>query len=230
MTTEEPSAPETRASTTAGEPRSRDRLQPIRQGGGAVSVAQQPPGPPLATGGPGSPDSFEPPPGVPRHRSTYLDHLPGIYSENDFLARFLLIFESVLGPIERTVGNLPYYFDPALTPEGFLEWLGSWLGLVLDERWPEERRRELIASAGELYRWRGTQRGLAHYIRLYTGIEPEITGPTLAEVTAARNRAYTFTVRLRQPAGATIDLEVVEAIIDAEKPAFAAATLEIAPA
>ncbi len=230
MTTEETSAPETRATTAAAEPRTRDRLQPIRQGGGAVSVAPPPAGPPLAAAGPGSPDGFEPPPGVPPHRSTYLDHLPGIYSENDFLGRFLLVFESVLSPVERTIGNLHYYFDPALTPEGFLDWLGSWLGLVLDERWPEERRRELVASAGELYRWRGTRRGLAHYIRLYTGIEPEITGPTLAGATAARNRAYTFTVRLRPPAGMTIDPEVVEAIIDAEKPAFAAATLEITPA
>ncbi len=224
MTTEEPGAggPGARVDTRTG-----GRLQPIRQGGGPLAAAPPPAGPPLAPAGPGQPGDFEPPPGVPRGRSSYLDHLPGIYSEDDFLGRFLLIFESVLGPVERTVGNLHHYFDPALTPEGFLDWLGSWLGLVLDERWPEERRRALVGAAGELYRWRGTRRGLAHYIRLYTGIEPEITEPALADVTAARNRAYTFTVRLRLPRGTTVDREVVDAIIDAEKPAFAAATLEV---
>ena len=100
-------------------------------------------------------------PGVPSDRSSYLNYLPGIYRESHFLGRFLLIFESILGPIERTVDNLPYYFDPELTPPECVAWLGSWLGLVLDERWPEERRRGLIGSAVELYQWRGTRRGLS---------------------------------------------------------------------
>ncbi|MCE7928757.1 MAG: phage tail protein [Chloroflexi bacterium CFX7] len=227
MTTEEPGSGVDRMAGVASESGARGRMQPVRQGGGPIVAAPPPAGPPLAAAGTGQPDGFEPPPGVPRYRSSYLDHLPGIYSEDDFLGRFLLIFESILGPVERTVGNLHHYFDPDLTTESVLDWLGSWLGLVLDERWPEERRRALVAAAGELYRWRGTRRGLAHYIRLYTGVEPEISEPSRAEVSAARNRAYTFTVRLRLPRGATIDQEVVEAIIDAEKPAFAAATLEV---
>lgn len=206
-------------------------FEPLREGsGGSVVAAGPPPGPPALTAEGGPPGGFAPPPGVPRYRSSYLDHLPGIYSESDFLGRFLLIFESILGPIERTVDNLPQYFDPRITTEAVLPWLGSWLGLVLDERWPEDRRRDLVASAASLYRWRGTRRGLAAYIRTYTGVEPEISEPSLAEVTAARNRACTFTVRLRLPRGANIDRDVVEAIIDAQKPAFAAATLEIVQA
>ena len=51
-------------------------------------------------------------PGVPQWRSTYLDYMPGIYDGSDFLGRFLLIFESILGPLDRTVGNIHHYFDP----------------------------------------------------------------------------------------------------------------------
>jgi phage tail-like protein len=191
------------------------------------SLAAVPPGPPppnVAAGRPGPPGGgWSQPPGVPRQRSSYLDHLPGIYSESDFLARFLLIFESVLGPIDRTVGNLHHYFDPGLAPRDFVDWLGQWLGFVFDERWPEERRRELVRAAGDLYRWRGTARGLTAYIRAATGITPEVVeGP-------AGGGPFRFTVRLRLANPAAVDRSLVEAIIEAEKPAFAACTLELLP-
>jgi phage tail-like protein len=167
------------------------------------------------------------PPGAATGRSSYLDYLPGIYSGNDFLARYLLIFETIFEPVSRTVANIPDYFDPNIAPSDVLPWLGSWLGLVLDERWPDARRRELIRSAAHLYRWRGTRRGLEEFIRVYTGIVPEITEPTLSEISASRDLAFRFTVRLTVPAGAELDRDLLEQIIDLEKPAFAAGTLEI---
>lgn len=169
-------------------------------------------------------------PGVPEWRSTYLDYLPGIYDGSDFLGRFLLIFESVLGPIDRTVGNLHHYFDPDVAPAEMLPWLGAWVGLVLDRRWPEARRRDLIRGAAELYRWRGTRRGLSTFVRLYSGITPEIVEPTSGEVAADRTRAFGFTLRMRVPAGQTVDRGMLQLIIDIEKPAFAACTLDIVPA
>lgn len=167
------------------------------------------------------------PPGAATGRSSYMDYLPGVYNGNTFLARYLLIFESIFGPIERTVANIPHYFDAGLAPSDVLPWLGSWLGLALDERWPDARRRELIASAAELYRWRGTRRGLSEFIRLYTGITPEITEPTLSEVSSSRDLAYRFTVRLTVPAGVELDHDLLQQIIDAEKPAFTAGALEV---
>jgi phage tail-like protein len=166
-------------------------------------------------------------PGVPNYRSTYLDYLPGMFTDNEFLGRFLLIFESILSPLDRTVGNLGHYFDADLAPADVLPWLGGWVGLVLDDRWPEGRRRDLIRSAAELYAWRGTRRGLSTFVRLYTGITPEIVEPTSAEVAADRNQAYTFTLRLRQAAGQPIDRAMLQTIIDIEKPAFAACSLDI---
>ena len=108
-----------------------------------------------------------------------------------------------------------------------LPWLGSWLGLLLDERWPDEKRRDLILAAADLYRWRGTRRGLEQFIRVYTGITPEIKEPTLSEISTSRDLAYRFTVRLVLPAGSDVDRDLLEQIIDLEKPAFAAGSLEI---
>lgn len=197
-----------------------------------VSVISRNGGPPAPSGNRAlAQGHWEPaPPGVPATRSTYLDYLPGLYQESDFLGRFLLIFEHILSPVDRTIGNVSHFFDPDVTPSELLPWLASWLGVVLDARVPEERRRELVRAAPELYRWRGTKRGLREYLRLYTGIEPDISEPGLSDIASNRNQAFRFTVRMAIPRGAGIERSYVESIIDAEKPAFAACTLEITSA
>lgn len=166
------------------------------------------------------------PPGVPENRSNYLDLLPGIYQDSEFLARFLLIFEHILSPVDRTVANIPEYFDAGITPPEYIQWLASWLGIALDARWPVERQRAVVLAAPELFRWRGTRRGLSQFIELYTGSPPEIDQPTLREIAADRNRAYRFSVRIRVPRSAALSRQLVESIIELEKPAFAACSLE----
>ncbi len=165
--------------------------------------------------------------GVPESRSSYVAHLPGVYQDSDFLGRFLLIFEHILSPIDQTAGTLANYFDASHTPIEFLPWLGSWIGLVIDARMPEENRREMLRAAPELFRWRGTKKGLTDFLRLSTGIEPEIIEPTLSEIASNPNLAYRFTVRVHVPAGQTVPRAYLEAIIRAEKPAFAGYSLEI---
>jgi len=100
--------------------------------------------------------------------------LPGVYHDDPVIQAFLSAFDEVLAPIFSTLDNLDSYFDPQLTPPDFLEWLGGWVGMALDENWPLERRRSLVQNAVELYRWRGTVRGLAAHVALHTGVEPEI--------------------------------------------------------
>src|SRR5512135_3088772 len=76
--------------------------------------------------------------------SRLLRYLPGIFSDDPFLDGFLRIFESIWDPLDRQIDQLYAYFDPRLTPADFLPWLGTWVDLVLDENWPETRRRTLI--------------------------------------------------------------------------------------
>jgi phage tail-like protein len=173
------------------------------------------------------------PAGLPEEISSYLTNLPSIYAQNDFIGRFLLIFEHLLLPIDRQIDHLALLFDPRHTPGELLPWLASWVDLVLDETWPEPRRRELIRSAVELYQRRGTLRGLKEYLRIYTGVSPEIYEPItrmdLSKKVDARGRlaAYSFVVTLKVPDPKAVDQAKVIAIIEAEKPAHTAYQLRI---
>lgn len=175
-----------------------------------------------------------------RPKGDYLRYLPAIYEQDDFMGRFLMLFESFRAPIDAQIAQIWHYFDPSLTPDAFLPWLASWVDLTLDERWPLERRRALLANAMSLFRQRGTRRGLARYLELYTGGQVEIVehraenftlgaasrlGPRLA--LGASNVPHTFTITVRLP-GDDLGLSDEEAhrllarMIDAEKPAHAA--------
>jgi phage tail-like protein len=171
-------------------------------------------------------------------RSGYLQYLPAFYSADDFMGRFLMIFESILTPIERMVSTVDYHLDPGMMPEDALPWIASWLDLVLDENWPVEKRRKLVSSAVELFRWRGTRRGLREYLMVYTGAEPVITEhlggvrldgqARLGENTVlGEGHDHCFSVKLEVEDASAVDLERVRAIIEAEKPAHTAYTLNV---
>ena len=168
----------------------------------------------------------------------YLQYLPPIFSESPFMRRFLMIFESVLGPIEDMTDNLAYYFDPHTTPKELLPWLASWVNLVLDESWPIERRRELVRSAVQLYQWRGTRRGLGEYLRVYAGFEPQIKedygGMPLGRHTRLGWNTvlggathHTFTVTLEVDDPDSVNISHLKTIISAEKPAHSGFRLNV---
>ena len=185
-------------------------------------------------------------------RARSLKYLPAIYHDDDLMGRFLMLFESFWDPIGRQIDGLPFYFDARTTPPGFLPWLASWIDLALDERWPEDRRRQLLYAAVPLYRRRGTRQGLEEYLEIYTGSKPKIIehrahnfrlgpqarlGPGIALGTV--NVPHTFTVILRLPRLSSGMTEPdrshteqerrrrIEAIIDAEKPAHTSYVLQI---
>lgn len=88
---------------------------------------------------------------------------------SDFLERFLDNVEGVLTPIEDRIASAYLLTDPRTTPNEALEWLGSWIGVSFDPAYPEDRRRQLIATAPELYRKRGTLEGLTMALDVVTG-------------------------------------------------------------
>ncbi len=166
------------------------------------------------------------------NESRYINFLPGIYRTDDFLKRFLLIFESVWTPIEDMIGQLYYYFDPMLTPEEMLDYLSFWIDLKLKHNWPTEVKRRLLKNAMELYRWRGTKKGLTEYLRIFTGlgaeIEEEFPGMQLSNNTKlgvntilGGKNSYFFRVILRPQKGQRVEEKEIKEIIDTEKPAFA---------
>jgi phage tail-like protein len=119
-------------------------------------------------------------------RASSLRHLPAVYREDPesaaFLDRFLSIFDRVMGAIGDVVGNIAGFFDPLATPAAgrgpgqldFLTWLATWIGLALEQHWPEEKRRRLVEEAHRLYALRGTLAGLRLHIAIYAGVEPQL--------------------------------------------------------
>ncbi len=171
--------------------------------------------------------------------SRLLDYLPPVFREDKMMGRFLMIFDSIITPIENTVDNMALYFDPRITPEPLLAWLASWVDIAMDPRWPLERRRELVSNAAELYRWRGTRRGLSEYLRIYTGKKPQIIeyipGMILDEKTelgvntvlGSSGTGHHFTVVISAEENENVDRRVVKQIIESQKPAHTDYTLQI---
>jgi len=179
-------------------------------------------------------------------KGRYLRYLPALYTEQDeLMGRWLMLFESFWQPIEQQIDSLYYYFDPKLAPPDLLPWLATWVDLVLDEQWPEEKRRLLLGAMVQLYRRRGTRRGLQDYLEIYTGRKAQITehgahnfqlgtanrlGPSVA--LGRKNVPHTFSVALRlaparNEALAKERRRKIEAIVESEKPAHTSYTLNI---
>lgn len=188
----------------------------------------------------------------------------------NYLGRFLLAFEQILlglgdesepgleeilggivDPIseQRKLAGIERYFEPGAnleeyerTPSEFLPWLAGWAALTLREDWDELRQRELIAKAVQLYRLRGTKRGVEEFIRIYTrlGVEiDELNTPfqigvhsTVGQDTILDGGApFFFKVRVLLPTPDP-DLiaqqkEIATAIVDLQKPAYTDYELDI---
>jgi phage tail-like protein len=116
-------------------------------------------------------------------RRGYLEHLPAIYRRSDAVGRNLVrelcfVFEHMFDSIEQNLTDGWRFYDPHSAPPEFLEWLAKWTAFTTDLDWPEEKRRALIKRAVDLYRIRGTRRGLTLFLKLFTGHEPEIAENT----------------------------------------------------
>jgi phage tail-like protein len=112
-------------------------------------------------------------------RDSYARWLPAIYQRSDLAGRNLVkellwVTQHLFGSIEEMLDIGFTYYDPYEAPEKFLSWLASWTAMVLEEDWPTPKKRRLIKRAVELYRIRGTLRGLKLFISLFTGHEPDI--------------------------------------------------------
>ena len=112
-------------------------------------------------------------------QSSFCDLLPGIYRTSIYeghthLRDYLWIFRHMFDSVSMEVDNIPKMFDPYETPAKFLPWLAGWIGFVLDEDWPEGKKRYLLRRALEYYRIRGTVKGLKLFLSIFVGVEPEI--------------------------------------------------------
>ncbi len=160
-------------------------------------------------------------------------YLPALYQEDDFAQRWTSGLDMVLAPIFGAMDNFEAYLDPGLAPVDFLDWLATWMGLVADETWPVERRRAFVSQASALYRIRGTPKGLATHVQLFSGGEVEILerGGTAWSVTTGAalpgSQGYDMVVRVRVDDPGSVDVARLDALVGAAKPAHLAHKVEV---
>ncbi|MEU3061551.1 phage tail protein [Streptomyces subrutilus] len=159
--------------------------------------------------------------------------LPAVYADDDLTQRFVTGLDAMLAPVFNVLDCLEAYFDPALAPADFVDWLADWVGAELDGREPLEVRRRAVATAAALHRRRGTRHGLAEAVRLCFGVLPEITesggaawsAKPLGPFPGAPRAALHVSVRLRAPGPA--DAHRLHAVVAAARPAHLPFTAEV---
>jgi phage tail-like protein len=161
------------------------------------------------------------------------DTLPALFQDDDFTRRFVSAFDSALAPIFATLDNLPAYLDPWLAPEDFLDWLGSWFGIALDESWALERRRALVAKAFDFYRMRGTATGLRAQIEVLTGGKVEINetgGVSISTTVGAAlpgSPNFALLVRVAVDDPAAVNTSRLDRLVAAAKPAHVTHKIQV---
>jgi len=159
--------------------------------------------------------------------------LPALFQEDPFATGLCAGLDEVLAPILVTLDCLDAYLDPALAPADFVDWLAGWVALALDQNWSEAQRRALVARACELYRWQGTRRGLVEHLRLYTGVEPEVSdsgGAAWSSIPGGvvpGEAVPEVRVRVVLGPGSIVDERAVEAVVRAAKPAHVRHRVEV---
>ncbi|MDZ4877441.1 MAG: hypothetical protein CLLPBCKN_006876 [Chroococcidiopsis cubana SAG 39.79] len=179
----------------------------------------------------------------PHSNKGYVGKLPQIYREQDFVNRFIGMLEQAFDPVVNSFNSMWANLDPLTCPQALLPFLAHWVAWPESADWRLNQQRRLIRRAVELYRWRGTRKGLRLYLHLYTGlpldddipqeankhisiIEPFSSGWVLGksrlgvDTVLGGGKPYHFIVRLRCEDSSTIDEQLVRRIIDSEKPAF----------
>lgn len=160
--------------------------------------------------------------------------LPAVYQEDPFTVRFLAGLDDVLAVIVATLDNIDAYLDPALAPEDFLAWLASWTGVSLDENWPVELRRALVASAVVNHRGRGTAAALRAQLELVAQGEVELVDSGGVAVSRSPGADLPgepvprLLVRVTAADPAAVPVDAVDSLVKANKPAHVAHWVEVA--
>ncbi|QNP70141.1 phage tail protein [Streptomyces roseirectus] len=173
-------------------------------------------------------------PGLPS-RYPIGGQLPALYADDDLAQRFTAGLDTVLAPVFATLDNLPSYLDPRVAPSDFVDWLAGWVGASADPRWTVELRREAVARAVELHRWRGTRRGLTDALRLALGVHVEIVddGAAIWSSTPGADLPPASDagplIRVRPDRDPHVDAGRVHSIVRAMCPAHTPCRVELVP-
>lgn len=111
-------------------------------------------------------------------RRSYLRYLPEVYQQDKnsvgFLSRFLSIYESYLSDMEEQIDQVHKTFEPDLNTGENLRFIGSWLGLELDNSWNDEQIKKMVKVSSQLYKRKGTKYSIETILEIYLDEKPYI--------------------------------------------------------
>lgn len=168
-------------------------------------------------------------------RAAFASYLPEIYrreGRNSFIARFMMIFQSIYLDIEQQIDRTPALLDPVCAPLPFLQWLGEWFSLTDIEQWETNRLREFIRQIAAIYRIKGTEKSIYKVVEAYAEVKPilieqrtAVTDKTQPEAVQQLQQLYgstPYSLTVLLPAGFTAEngsYTRIKRLIDQVKPA-----------
>lgn len=178
-----------------------------------------------------------------------VERLPDIFKqaaaskdEQNPLPALLGVMEKMHARDEEILSGFGRYVDPRRTTDEFVPYIAAWVDyawLLLDP--PDNpytdvvqpfagglgRLRELIAWAASESKWRGTSAGLVRLLERATGVQGYRVEETVLDKSG---QPLPFRVRVIAPREAARYFELVQRIVEHEKPAHVVAKVELEPA
>lgn len=161
--------------------------------------------------------------------------LPALFADDPFAVRFTGGFDDVLATMVNPIDCVQAYVDPLLAPEPFVDWLASWVGVVLDETWTPAARRAVVAEAVDLFRMRGTMAGLRRHLDVVVDGDVAIIesgGVSVSErprPDPPNDVEHWVRVQVRPRTPGSVSQVGVEAVIRAAKPVHVMHSVEVIP-
>lgn len=148
-----------------------------------------------------------------------IDQLPVAMLDDEFLVRFLGIFQEVADTFIVHADNMEHLVDVAVTPDPMVRFMGAWLGArSIDPSLDVADQRRIVREHGRMLPWRGTVRGLRQLLEMVTGAPALVadSGGVYAEGDAPPNAGHVH-IEVQSLGWATDDDLV--ALIQADLPA-----------
>ncbi len=174
-------------------------------------------------------------------RSEILTLLPGVFQQtlatedveesgNSVLLLLIDIMSFLHADIDKQLTTVEDYFNPCRTPHNeFVDYLGRWMDLdrlwnnksssdlfVKHELIAQDCLQELITSAAYLSQWRGTNKGLCHFLNIATGSN----SITIQENINNKGERQSFHFLVLIPDNRKQQLKLIKTIIEQEKPVY----------
>lgn len=111
-------------------------------------------------------------------KKTWMNYLPSVYQKEEkslaFLERFLGVFQSIYDDLDRKIETSANLFEPYTTQKDFLYFMAALIDFDNLYLWEEDRLRKFLVKSNEIYKKRGTRKGLLELTTLFLGEKPFI--------------------------------------------------------